>query len=234
MNSWKLHSPADLKDRTQVFAHRQAAGERLATMLAEYQNSDAIVLAIPSGGVPVAAVIAATLDLPLLVIPVSKILFPWTTESGFGAVAWDGTEWVNPEMITAGNLDGQSIALATEEARAKVRRRLEQLYGTRPLPDLNGKTVIVVDDGIAAGSTMRAAINALQKTGAGKIILAVPTGYETTLQNLLDCADGIYCANRRGGYRFAVADAYANWSDVSEDEVVAIVQQFEDKQKPGQ
>jgi predicted phosphoribosyltransferase len=230
MNSWKLHSPPDLKDRSHVFVDRKAAGERLATMLKDYRGSDAMVLAIPAGGVPVAAVIAATLALPLLVIPVSKILFPWTTESGFGAVAWDETEWLNPEMINAANLDAKTIAMATEQARVKIRRRLEQLYGNRPLPSFSGKTLIVVDDGIAAGSTMRAAINALQKAEAGHIILAVPTGYETTLHNLLDRVDGIYCANRRGGYRFAVADAYTNWCDVSEAEVLGIVQQFEHRQ----
>ena len=231
MNSWKLHSPPDLKDRSHVFVDRKTAGERLATMLKDYRGSDAMVLGIPAGGVPVAAVIAETLALPLLVIPVSKILFPWTTESGFGAVAWDETEWLNLEMINAANLDAKTIAMATEQARAKVRRRLEQLYGNRPLPSFSGKTIIVVDDGIAAGSTMRTAINALQKAKTGHIILAVPTGYETTLQNLLDRVDGIYCANRRGGYRFAVADAYTNWSDVSEDDVVAIVQQFENRQR---
>ena len=224
MNTWKLHSLPDLKNRVHVFTDRQAAGERLAEMLREYHRSKAIVLGIPAGGVPVAATIAKKLELPLFIVPVSKILFPWTTESGFGAVAFDGTEWINADLVAAGNLDTETVTLAVSAAREKVRRRVEQLYGSKALPELKNKTVIVVDDGIAAGSTMRAAILALHKAKTRKIFIAVPTGHDTSLKNFIDKVDGIYCANVRSGYSFAVAEAYEHWSDVTEEDVLKIHQ----------
>jgi len=229
MNTWKLHSLPDLRDRIHVFRDRDEAGDRLAAMMREHCCSDAIVLGIPAGGVPVAATVATRLELDFAVIPVSKILFPWTTESGFGAVAFDGTEWINADLVIAGNLDAQTVAIATEAARGKVRRRVEQFYGTKPLPELKHKTVIVVDDGIAAGSTMRAAIVALKKAASRKIIVAVPTGHDKTLHQLVDRVDAIYCANLRTGYSFAVAEAYQHWSDVTEEEVMEIIQQYAKK-----
>ena len=102
MNISKVHSLPELKNRTYVFRNRQDAGEKLAGMLSDFRGSDAMVLGIPAGGVPVAVIIATKLELPFDVIPVSKILFPWTTESGFGAVAFDGTEWINTDLVASG------------------------------------------------------------------------------------------------------------------------------------
>ena len=230
MNTWRLHSLPDLKDRAPVFTNRPDAGEHLAGMLREYKNSKALVLAIPAGGVPVAVTIANTLQLPLYVIPVSKILFPWTTESGFGAVAFDGTEWINHDMVIAGNLDNESVTLATAAAQAKVQKRMQALEAIRPLPGLEHKTVIVVDDGIAAGSTMRAAIQALVKANVRKIVLAVPTGHDRSLKTFIDKVEGVYCANVRSGYRFAVAEAYENWRDISDEEVEDILKVYLEEQ----
>ena len=224
MNISKVHSLPELKNRTYVFRNRQDAGEKLAGMLRDFRGSDAMVLGIPAGGVPVAVIIATKLELPFDVIPVSKILFPWTTESGFGAVAFDGTEWINTDLVASGQLNSESIQSAIKSAREKVQRRAQHFRGDNPFPELKSRTVILVDDGIAAGSTMRVAILALQKQQAKKIIIAVPTGHAEALNRLAELVDGIYCANLRGGFSFAVADAYEHWTDVSEKEVMETIQ----------
>lgn len=214
---------AELENKRQVFRDRTHAGEILAGMLAEYRKSDAIILAIPAGGVPVATVIAARLDLQLDILPVSKILYPWTTESGFGAVACDGTQWINETAVRRYNLDEETVHKATWLAKEKVERRFITLRGSRPYPSLNDRKVILVDDGIAAGSTARTAIQSLRKQECSMIIIATPTAHDSSLDEIAVLADLVYCANLRAGWSFAVADAYRNWTDVSEDEVMHIL-----------
>jgi putative phosphoribosyl transferase len=206
-----------------AFKDRTAAGRSVAGMLKQYKDSNAIVLAIPAGGVPVATEIARALGLELQVIPVSKVLFPWTTEGGYGAVAFDGTVWIDQAAVGNYSLKPEQIEKASAEARAKVERRNARLRANRPLPEL--KTVILVDDGIAAGSTMRTAIAALRKHGAGRIVVAVPTAHGRSVEALRPLADEIVCPDIRGGMRFAVADAYEEWRDLPDDEVEAILQQ---------
>jgi predicted phosphoribosyltransferase len=168
--------------------------------------------------VPVAAVISKELGLQLRVAPVSKILLPWTTESGFGAVAFDGSVWIDDSAVEQFGLTPSQVEKATADARAKVERRKKTLGGTA-LPDLTRKAVILVDDGIAAGSTMRTAIAALRGLGAGRVVVAVPTAHARSLEALRQLADEIVCPDIRGGMRFAVADAYEQWYDLSDDEI---------------
>ena len=218
-----IHDITGLRGRVNVFRDRSDAGVVLAGMLEKYRKSNTLVLAIPAGGVPVAVEIATRLELALDVAPASKVLYPWTTESGFGAVAFDGTEWLDEECIRRFGLNAEVVRVATEEAREKVRRRNRKFRGDRPLPGLQGRGALLVDDGIAAGSTMRAATLALEKAGAGKIIIATPTAHDSALLPLAQMADAIYCANVRSGLSFAVADAYQRWTDISEDEVMTIL-----------
>jgi putative phosphoribosyl transferase len=206
-----------------AFKDREAAGRTVAGMLKKYKDSGALVLAIPAGGVPVAVAIAHELNLSLEVIPVSKVLFPWTTEGGFGAVAFDGTEWIDQAAVDNFGLKTEQIEKAVAQARAKVERRNARLRGNRALPELGNSTVILVDDGIAAGSTMRTAIAALRKRGAGRIVVAVPTAHARSVEALRSLADEIVCPDIRGGMRFAVADAYEEWRDLSDDEIEAIL-----------
>jgi putative phosphoribosyl transferase len=206
-----------------AFKDREAAGRSVAGMLKKYKDGDALVLAIPAGGVPVAAAIASALSLELQVIPVSKVLFPWTTEGGFGAVAFDGTEWIDHAAVDNFGLKTEQIEKAIAEARAKVERRNARLRGNRSLPEFGNSTLILVDDGIAAGSTMRTAIAALRKRGASRIVVAVPTAHSRSVEMLRELADEIVCPDIRGGMRFAVADAYEEWRDLSDDEVEAIL-----------
>ena len=192
-------------------------------MLEKYRASDALVLAIPSGGVPVAAEIAAALGLPLDAVPVSKVLLPWTTESGYGAVAFDGSVWIADDAKQRWKLTQAQIDQGIAEARAKVERRNVTLRGARPVPDIARRPVILVDDGIAAGSTMRTAVAALRKHQPAEIVVAVPTAHDVSLRGLQPLADAIYCPNVRGGFSFAVADAYEIWHDLEEDEVAALL-----------
>ena len=192
-------------------------------MLTKYKGSDALVLAIPAGGVPVGAAIAHELGLALKVVPVSKVLFPWTTEGGFGAVAFDGTQWIDQAAVDNFGLKTEQIEKAIAEARAKVERRSARFCGSTSVPELGNTTAILVDDGIAAGATMRTAITALRKRGAGRIVVAVPTAHDRSLGALRKLADEVVCPDIRGGLRFAVADAYEEWRDLSDDEIEAML-----------
>lgn len=217
------HDDPGLRDRAPVFRNRETAGRHLAVMLSRFQGGGALVAAIPAGGVPVAAEIADALGLELDALPVSKILLPWNTESGFGAVAFDGGAWVDENAVMRLGLSPDAVERATEQARWKVARRLRLLRGDRPPPVLNGRTVLTVDDGIAAGSTMRVAVGALRRGGAEKVVVVVPTGHTSSVAAVAELADETWCANVRGGFSFAVADAYEHWYDLSDREIAEVL-----------
>jgi predicted phosphoribosyltransferase len=208
-----------LRDRTRVFADRADAGAILTGMLTHLLGGDAIVLAIPAGGVPVGVVIARNLRLPLDLIVVSKITLPWTTESGYGAVAFDGTVLLNDGMVADLKLPTTVVEDGIERTRRKVVRRSKELRGEAPPPDLFGRSTILVDDGLASGITMKAAASVARRLGATRVLVAVPTGSFETVQQLTGHVDEVYCANVRRGARFAVADAYRLWRDVDEAEL---------------
>ena len=216
----------ELRDKTGVFWNREHAGKVLSDMLLSFKNSDSIVLGIPAGGVPVAAPIASNLGLDLDVAVVSKITLPWNTESGYGAVAFDGTVKLNNEVISQIGLTEDEIKNGIEKANKKVQRRFKEFRGIKPFPFTQDRNVILVDDGIASGFTMIVAIEALKNTGANKIIIAVPTAHLKSLELINPMVDTVFCANIRGGWGFAVADAYKNWCDVEEDEVIGILDEY--------
>lgn len=218
-----VHDIPQLREQTGVFRDRKHAGQVLATMLAAWKGGQATVFAIPSGGVPVAVEIAGSLALPLDVAVVSKILLPWDTEAGFGAVGFDGSVWINEEYAAYYGLDKPTIEEQTRVAMTKVQRRVKLFREDRQWPDLANQAVILVDDGIAAGSTMRVAMAALRNAGAGKILVAVPTAHQEALDRITESVDELYCANIRGGRQFAVAAAYRFWDDVDEVEALRLV-----------
>jgi putative phosphoribosyl transferase len=218
-----FHELAELRDRVHVFQDRAHAGDTLARMLAHYRDSDSWVLGIPAGGVPVAAQIARRLDLPLDTVVVSKITLPWNSESGFGAVAFDGTVRLNETLLPRLGLSQQDIDQCIERTKAKVRRRVQMLYGEHP-PVFAGRSLIVVDDGLASGFTLEVAVDALMRRGAARITVAVPTAHWQAAQRLAARVHELYCANVRGGWSFAVADAYRHWSDVDERAVALMLQ----------
>jgi len=216
----------ELRDKFFVFKDRRDAGEILAQMLWEYQDSDAIILGIPAGGIPVAAVIAKKLNLTLDVLVVSKITLPWNREAGYDAVAFDGTTKLNQKLIDSLGLTGREVEAGIKETLKKVEGRVQIFRKGKPHLKLRNRTVIVVDDGLASGYTMLAAVEALKRAGAGKIVIAVPTANLDAIKKLEGKVDMIYSPNIRQVYPYAVADAYEHWSDVSEDEVKSILQRF--------
>jgi putative phosphoribosyl transferase len=213
----------ELRERTRVFRDRTHAGEVLAGMLAPDLPPCAIVLAIPAGGVPVGAEVARRLGLPLDLAVVSKVLLPWDTEAGYGAVAFDGTVRLNEPLVTALGLSAQTVEAGLAATRERVARRVRTLRRNRPLPDLRARAAVLVDDGLASGFTMLVAIEALRRSEAAAVFVAVPTGHLNALERLAPHVDRLFCANVRSGSSFAVAAAYEQWADVSEDEVRAIL-----------
>ena len=218
----------ELRDRTRVFRDRTHAGAVLAELLAPRfdRRAHALVLAIPAGGVPVAAPIAQRLALPLDVAVVSKITLPWNTESGYGAVAFDGSAYLNDPLVREIGLGEAEIAAGLARTREKVARRNATLRGSRSYAGVRDLDVVLVDDGLASGFTLRAAIAALRAIGAGTISVAVPTAHESSARAIAALVEAFYCSNLRGGYRFAVADAYQEWSDVDEETARAILAAF--------
>lgn len=216
----------DFRNRTAVFRDREHAGEILSEMLMQYKDTNAIAFAIPAGGVPVGAVIAAKLQIPLDVAVVSKITLPWNTEAGYGAVAFDGTVRLNTEMASRLGLTDDIIRYGIEKTRNKVRERVAEFRSGKPPLQVAGRPVILVDDGIASGFTMFVAVEALRKAGANQIIVAVPTAHWEAIENVLPSVEEFYCANLRSGWAFAVADAYERWTDVGEEEVIEILKNF--------
>jgi predicted phosphoribosyltransferase len=157
---------------------------------------------------------------------VSKITLPWNTEAGYGAVAFDGTVKLNKDMLRRVNLTAEEVKQGIEKTTAKVARRVTKLRGSQPLPDLENRSAILVDDGLASGFTMRVAVEALRNAGAGRIVVAVPTAHRHSAEMIAREVEALYCANIRGGLSYAVASAYRHWSDVAEEEVVKLLEQF--------
>ena len=217
-----------LRNQYRVFADRQQAGLTLATMLREYAGPDTLVLGIPAGGVTVAVEIARELNAQFDVAVVNKVTPPWNSEWGFGAVAFDGSVVMDEDIVATLGMTPSDVESCVEKARAKVRRRVSLLRGDRPLPALADRRVIVADDGLATGVTMRGAVEALTTAGAERIIVAVPTAHEESANRLLSegKVDILYCPNICSGYEFAVAQAYRYWHDMSDEEIVAAMDEF--------
>ncbi len=218
----------DLRSRTHVFRDRAHAGAVLAEMLASHFENPphAVVLAIPAGGVPVAAPIAERLALPLDLAVVSKITLPWNTEIGYGAVAFDGSVHLNDRLVCQCDLSEAQVEAGVARTREKVARRSADLREGRSYAAVSGADVVLVDDGLASGFTLRAAIAAVRAGGAATITIAVPTAHESAARAIADSVEAIYCPNVCAGHRFAVADAYEAWSDVDEETVRAILADF--------
>lgn len=216
----------ELREQTHVFKDRTHAGHILAKMLSAHDTQGGIILAIPAGGVPVGVVMAEKTGLDFDVAVVSKITLPWNTEAGYGAVAFDGTVKLNKDMLRRISLTAEEVKQGIQNTTAKVARRVKKLRGAQPLPDLENRSAILVDDGLASGFTMRVAVAALRNAGAVRIVVAVPTGHRHSAEMIAREVEALYCANIRGGLSYAVAGAYRHWSDVAEQEVVKILEKF--------
>jgi len=216
----------ELRDHIQVFQDRTEAGQVLSKMLNEFKDSESIILAIPSGGIPIGTIMAQNLHLILDVAISSKITLPWNPEAGYGAVAFDGTLALNQDLITRLGLGEETVNQGIADTQEKVKRRLYKFRGDDKKLDIQDKTVILADDGIASGYTLLAALKALKNQGVRERIVASPTAHLEALYMLENNFDRIYCPNVRSGWSFAVAEAYHYWDDVGEDESVQMMNDY--------
>lgn len=191
----------------------------LAGLLEGFRGSGAVVLAIPAGGYPVAAVIAERLGLDLDVAVVSKITPSWNSEVGYGAVAFDGLMRVDERLAAELGIGPEERRAGVEAASRKVARRVAALRAGASAPRLSGRPVILVDDGLASGTTMLVAIEAVERLKPSAITVAVPTGHVDAARRVAARVAAVHCANLRSGPRFAVAAAYEAWRDVTDDEI---------------
>jgi len=192
----------------------------LAEKLKEYKGKDVFVFAIPRGGVPVAYEVAKFLEAPLDVIVVRKIPIPWNPEAGFGAVAPDGTLYLNEEMVADLNLDQKTIKKLADEVLEEIKRREKIYRGEKPFPEVKNKIVIVIDDGLASGYTMMAAVNFLKKQKPAKIIVASPTISEGAHNEVKPLVDELISLFIQKDYPYAVASFYEEWYDLTDEEVM--------------
>lgn len=209
-----------LRNLTGVYQDRDEAGAYLAGALEQLRLQRAIVLAIPSGGVPVGLAISERFGLPFDLLISRKIPIPGNTESGFGAVSLEGDMILNDSIVRMLRLSSEEIKELAESVYEELRIRNHLFRNDRPWPDLLGKMAILVDDGLASGYTMIAASRMVHRRNPAKIVVAVPTASASTIELLRPEVDVIVCPNVRSGYTFAVADAYQNWRDLEREEVI--------------
>jgi len=201
------------------FRDRSDAGRRLAAKLGKYaERNDVIVLALPRGGVPVGAEVARALGAPLDVFLVRKLGVPGHEELAMGAIASGGVRVLNQEVLDQLQIPPRWVdAVAAEEGDELTRREAAYRDG-RPAPDVRGKTVILVDDGLATGASMKAAVAALRNLGPARIVVAVPVGARETCDELATLADEVFCAEMPDPF-YAVGSWYADFDQTTDDEV---------------
>jgi putative phosphoribosyl transferase len=202
------------------FRDRAEAGRELGERLAEQYagRPDVLVLALPRGGVVVGREVAERLDAPLDVLVVRKLGFPGQSELAMGAIASGGVRVLNEALLAQTGVSQALVDDVVARELVELERR-EALYrGGRPAPDVAGKTILVVDDGLATGSTMLAAVQALRSLGAGRVVVAVPTAPRQTCEALEGVADEVVCLRQPDPF-YAVGLSYVDFAEVTDDEV---------------
>ncbi len=202
-----------------IFPNRTEAGRRLAPRLRDYANrKGVIVLGIPRGGVPIAFEVAEYLKVPLDVLVLRKLGVPGHEELGFGAIASGGVRALNPEIVEALRISPRDIELVTNREAKELQRREHAYRGGRPPLDVRGRTVILIDDGIATGSGMRAAVAALRQMKPAQIVIAVPVAPASTCDSLRDEVNELICLETPEPF-YGVGQFYYDFSQVSDEEV---------------
>jgi len=202
-----------------AFPNRAEAGRLLAEKLSKYAGrNDVIVLGLPRGGVPVAYEVARALGVPLDVFIVRKLGVPGFEELAVGAIASGGVRVLNEDVMRALPNADEIVEAVTAKETAELERREQSYRDGRPAPELRNRTVILVDDGLATGATMRAAVAALRRRGAAKIVVAVPVGPPDTCREFEDEADEVVCATAPELFQ-AVGQYYEDFSQTTDDEV---------------
>jgi len=209
-----------------IFENRHDAGRKLAEKLSEYKRQPVIVLAIPNGGVPVALEVALALEADLALVISRKIPLPLTPEAGCGAVADDGTIILNEEVVKRTGLSTQQINYQVSKVRADIKQRSILYQGNQPLPSVNGKTAIIIDDGLASGFTMMAAVESVRRRRPKEIIVAVPVAPALAVKQLEKVTDKIVTYATEYVPKFYVSDFYRYWHDLSDTEVIQCLREW--------
>lgn len=207
----------------QIYTNRKSAGEQLAAALEAHAKEDPVVVGLPRGGVPVAFEVARHLQSPLDVFVVRKLGVPWQPELAMGAIASGGVLVRNDEVLRMLGGAEQALARVEYEERMELKRR-ERLYrGSRPAVPITGREVIVVDDGLATGATMKAAVLALKQAGAARVVVAAPVGPPDTCTELEALADEVVCLQRPAHF-MAVGQWYQDFGQTTDREVQELLE----------
>jgi len=207
-----------------IYKNRSDAGKRLALELAGYRSQNPLILALPRGGLPVAAEIARALDAPLDLILVRKLGVPMQPELAMGAVIDGADPYVvcNEDIIAILGLSEEEFGQICKRELAEIERRRKLYLKDRPRAELRDRVVIVVDDGVATGATTRAALQAIRKRGPRRLVLAVPVAPTSTLEELSGEADDIVCLQSHEPF-YAIGLYYADFHQVTDKEVIDVL-----------
>lgn len=204
------------------FQNRVDAGRRLAQALGAFREQHPVVLGLPRGGVPVAAEVARELGAPLDVIVVRKLGLPGYPELAMGAIGEGGVRVINNDVVRSARVGSESLERVEQHERIELERRARRFRGNRPRVSLAGRTAVIVDDGIATGSTARAACHVARALGAAHVVLAVPVAAPSSIQELRADADAVVCLEAPASFR-AVGEWYADFRPTTDDEVVSLL-----------
>jgi predicted phosphoribosyltransferase len=211
-----------------AFKNREDAGRRLAKRLAAWHDEDVVVLGLPRGGVPVAYEVALALDAPLDVIIVRKLGVPVQPELGMGALGEDGVRVLNADVIELARIGEHELEAVERRERAEVARRSQQFRGDRPRIPLDGRVVVIIDDGIATGSTARAACAVARAHGASRVVLATPVAPPAAVQELRSAADEVVVLETPEHF-FAIGQWYDDFTQTPDREVTDLLERAADR-----
>lgn len=218
--------------RAVVFADRREAGRRLARLLSASRLDDPVVIALPRGGVPVAFEVAAAIDAPLDILVVRKLGVPWQPELGMGAVGEGGVRTFNTSVIAAAGLTDAEVHGVIDREEAEVAQRVQRYRRGRPREPVTGRTVILVDDGLATGFTARAAVDFLRREKARRIVVAVPVAPADTIAELARFVDEVVCLEAPEAFS-AVGQFYRDFTQVSDQAVAGLLALSQTHRVPG-
>jgi len=209
-----------------LFENRYDAGKKLSEHMAEFKNRPAVVLAIPNGGIPVAHYVALELGAAMDIIISRKIPIPLAPEGGFGAVTDDGTVILNHDVLKRINLNDAQINYQVNQVRNDIQQRSLIYRSSRPVSVLTGKIAVLVDDGLASGYTMLAAIESVRRKKPGMVVVAVPVASAMAVKTVEKTADRIVSVVTDYSPRFYVSDYYRYWNVLSDREGLACYQEW--------
>ena len=213
-----------------MFESRHDAGRHLAAKLGEYDNRSVVVLAIPNGGVPVALEVAGVLKADLGLVICRKVPILLNPEGSLGAAADDGTVILNEEAVKRIGFSRQKLEDEINKVRAEIKQRSLLYRGDQPLVIVGGRTVIIIDDGLASGFTMTAAVESVRHRRPKEIIVAVPVASAMAVKQVEKVADKVVTCTTGFMPKFYVSDFYRYWYDLSDDEVIRYLKQWQTRQ----